>query len=394
LKSLRVLVTDGEQRSALAVVRSLGRANHQVEVTSASGRSISGASRYSGEEHLIPDPLSEPDACGTAILDLVERRRIDVLVPITEASLRVILPLRSRLSGVLLPFADAETFAAVSDKTRILEQARSVGIAVPEQVILKDRSVPAAELPEYPLVLKPYVSVIRDGNRNRKLGVAHAADRTELEDVLHALPDAAFPVMAQRRIVGPGVGIFILRWEGRTIARFAHRRIREKPPSGGVSAYRESITVPETWFEQSELLLNRLHWTGVAMVEYKVEDRSGRPFLMEINGRFWGSLQLAIDAGVDFPRLLLEAASGESKPVPPVYRSGVRLRWEWGDLDHLLARLRRSDATLHLPDRSPSRIVAILRVLLLWRPGERWEVLRPDDPRPFLRESALWLRRR
>jgi len=394
LKSLRVLVTDGEQRSALAVVRSLGRANHRVEVASVSGRSMSGASRYSREDHVTPDPLAEPDDFGTAILDLVEERRIEALLPISEASLRALLPLRSRLPGVLLPFADAETFAAVSDKKRILMEARAVGIAVPEQAVLEDRTVPAAELPEFPLVLKPYVSVTRDGNRNRKLGVAHVSNRAELEEALRLFPNAAFPVMAQRRIIGPGVGIFILRWEGRTIARFAHRRIREKPPSGGVSAYRESITVPESWFERSELLLDGLGWTGVAMVEYKVDEATGRPFLMEINGRFWGSLQLAIDAGVDFPRLLLEVSSGMSAPVAPEYRSGVRLRWEWGDLDHLVARLRRSDSSLHLPADSPSKIATIRQVLLPWRPGERWEVLRPDDPRPFMRESALWFRRR
>ncbi len=51
------------------------------------------------------------------------------------------------------------------------------------------------------------------------------------------------------------------------------------------------------------------------MVEFKADARTGTPYLMEINGRFWGSLQLAIDAGVDFPAILVAAALGA--PIPP-----------------------------------------------------------------------------
>ena len=394
MEPLHVLVTDGEQRSALAIVRSLGKAGHHVEVVSGTGRSLAGASRYARSDHAVPDPLAEPDAFGAAILAVVRERSIEALIPATEASLRVLLPLREQLDGVLLPFPDADTFARVSDKERILSTARDLGIAVPEQVTLQDRDPEAIGTLGLPLVLKPWVSVVREEGRARKLGVVHVRDLAEFENALRGLPEAAFPVLAQQRIVGPGVGIFLLRWNGRTVARFAHRRIREKPPSGGVSVYREGIEIPEEWFEQAERLLESADWSGVAMVEFKVDQASGRPYLMEINGRFWGSLQLAVDSGVDFPRLLLEVARGETAGELPAYRDGIRLRWEWGDLDHLLARLRRSDEQLHLPPGSPSRLSAILRVMVPWRPGDRWEVLRPGDPMPFLRETALWFGRR
>jgi predicted ATP-grasp superfamily ATP-dependent carboligase len=323
----------------------------------------------------VPDPLAAPDAFGAAVLARVRERSADVLVPVTEASLRVLLPLRAQLEGVLVPFPDADIFARVSDKEGILDAARSQGIAVPEQVGLQERDTASAGSLEFPVVLKPWVSVVREGGLSRKLGVVHAADRSELEAALRALPDAAFPVLAQRRIVGPGVGIFLLRWNGRTVARFAHRRIREKPPSGGVSVYRESVDVPDAWFTQAERLLESVDWSGVAMVEFKLDEATGRPYLMEINGRFWGSLQLAVDAGVDFPRLLLEAATGAPAGEVPAYRPGIRLRWEWGDLDHLIARLRKSDAALHLPPGSPSRLATIGQVLWPWRPGDRWEIL-------------------
>ena len=127
------------------------------------------------------------------------------------------------------------------------------------------------------------------------------------------------------------------------------------------------------------------------MVEYKIDETTGTPFLMEINGRFWGSLQLAVDAGVDFPRLLVEAATGSSPKPVTNFRTGIRSRWLWGDVDHLLARLRRSDDALSLPQGSPSRRDAI-RDFFHHDPHDMNEVFRRGDMRPFIRESIQWFR--
>ena len=71
---------------------------------------------------------------------------------------------------------------------------------------------------------------------------------------------------------------------------------------------------------------------------------------MEVNGRFWGSLELAVDAGVDFPFLAFQLARGIRPDAPPEYQPGVKNRWILGDLDHLLLRLFRSADALNLPD--------------------------------------------
>jgi hypothetical protein len=111
-----------------------------------------------------------------------------------------------------------------------------------------------------------------------------------------------------------------------------------------------------------------------------------------VNGRFWGSLQLAVDAGVDFPALLLSASTGERVEPVSSYRVGVRSRWWWGDVDHLLARLRRSRAELSLPPDSPGRWSALRDFLTIHFGRDREEILRLDDPRPFFRESLQWFR--
>jgi hypothetical protein len=95
---------------------------------------------------------------------------------------------------------------------------------------------------------------------------------------------------------------------------------------------------------------------------------------------------------VEFPELLVGWALGEAPPAVTNWRLGARLRWEWGNVDYLLARLRRSDAELSLPPGSPSRWQSLLTSGLIWRPGDRLEVLRLGDPAPFLLESWRWFR--
>jgi hypothetical protein len=125
------------------------------------------------------------------------------------------------------------------------------------------------------------------------------------------------------------------------------------------------------------------------MVEFKKESATGRCYLMEINARLWGSLQLSIDAGVDFPRLLVAASLGERPTPMTTYRSGVRWRWWWGEVDHLLARLRGQND----PYCEGGRVHA-LKTFLLPGGGARNEVLRLDDPWPFARETIDWFHRR
>jgi len=390
-----VIVTDGEQRAALAVVRSLGRAGWRTVVCSSRGASLAGGSRFTHVEAIVPDPLGAPAAFAEAVASLARAHKADLLIPIAEPAMLAILDAPFSFAGIGLPFPPADVFRAVSDKGLLLTRAASAGLAVPTQVTLpgpgKLGTLDLARL-TFPLVLKPVRSVAESDGRRISLRVDLARDEAELHRQLAELPAAVFPLLLQQRVVGPGIGVFLLLWEGECRAVFAHRRILEKPPSGGVSVYREAIAAEPELVRQSRALLESFGWTGVAMVEFKVEAATGQPFLMEVNGRFWGSLQLAIDAGVDFPMLLAEAALGAPRGGLPPYRIGVRSRWSLGVVDHLLARMRRSDRALRLPPDSPSRARTLGMVLAsLLRPGDRDEVMRLDDPRPFLRESLAWL---
>jgi len=280
-----------------------------------------------------------------------------------------------------VPFPDLETYRKASNKAAILAEARKVGLAVPETVVLDHRG---AELPGgdfFPAVLKPHRSVVG----GRRFGVQFVDTPDQCRAALRGLAPVAFPVLLQRRIQGAGEGLFVLRWNGRIVAEFAHRRLREKPPEGGVSVLRESIALDEELAAAGRRLLDALDWQGVAMIECKRDESSGRAVLMEINGRLWGSLQLAIDAGVDFPRLLVACAMGARVPSVTRYRVGVRSRWFWGDVDHLYLRLRNGGG-------AAGKLAALRDFLGTGFRRTREEIWRWRDPAPFLLESLQQLR--
>ena len=309
-------MTDGEERAALTVTRSLGRASHQVQVVSHTGNSLAGASRYAGSDRALSDPLAEAGILAEELAREVRKRRSEIPIPVTEASLRAVLPNRSNFD-CLLPIPSLEAFQEVSDKAWVARVAGHLNIRVPDQVEVPEKGW-GEELPEEPgrfFVLKPARSV----EGGRKLTVSYARGGEDLQRAVGRLPREAFPLLIQERIVGTGAGVFLLVWKGELRATFAYRRIREKPPSGGVSVLRESVQADPCLVESSLRLLQELDWSGVAMVEFKIEEATQTPFLMEVNGRLWGSLQLAVDSGVDFPALLVDAALGSEDARPPTY---------------------------------------------------------------------------
>ncbi len=388
-----IIVLDGEQRAALAVVRSLGRRECTVHVGSTVVRSLSGGSRYSASETLLPDPLGGSDEYCEAVARMVNEKAAALVIPVTEGSTLGLLERRSLFAEVRIPTPDLESFRRATDKAAVLSLADGLGISVPPQWTLSGKPGEAREIPRerFPVVVKPSRSVVGSEGKRYKVGVRYANSPDQLDRLLEEFGPVAGPFLVQAKLEGPGIGVFLLRWDGKLVASFAHRRIREKPPSGGVSVCCESIVGPAGLVAQSASLLEAINWHGVAMIEYKHDIRSGRTYLMEINPRFWGSLQLAIDAGIDFPWYLTQLALGHQVAPRHQWRTGIRSQWRMGDIDHLIARLRHGRAELNLPRDAPGVLRTAASVLTPWWPGQRSDVFRMDDPVPSLREIQAWI---
>lgn len=387
LQPERILVTDAETRAALAAVRSLGRAGHEIHTICARPRGLASASRFVRAEHVLPDAERAPDAWAAALETLCREIRSDWILPITELSLGTLYAagLDARLP-CLAPSSAA--YAAATDKHGILEIARQVGIRVPKSVLVESpaslTALPAGFV--YPAILKARRSRFRAGAGWGSGAVVLVESSAHLARVVHD-PGFAQGLLVQEFLPGHGEGIFLLARGGECLAAFAHRRLREKPPSGGVSVLRESVEPDPRLLAASQALIARLGLDGVAMVEFRCPPGE-EPALMEINPRLWGSLQLAIDAGIDFPELLWRMHAGLPVPMPEA-RLGVRTRWLLGDVDHLLISLKRVDMR---KATGRTRRAVVFDFLRSFWDGSRLEVLRAEDLRPFLRELRQWLR--
>ena len=392
---MRILVTDGDNRAALAITRSLGR-DHEIIVAATQRRSLASVSRWCRDSFTYPDPVRDPQGFLNTLRDEVQRRHIEVLLPVSDVTTILVAELQDDFKPCRIPIASADTIKRAADKVEIMALAARLDVPCPAGIAVNNGEEAIARANEigFPLVVKPGRSRVRVEGRWLYTSVRYADNPIELKNILGELHPAIYPVLLQERIQGPGVGLFLCCDHGRPLAAFCHERLREKPPSGGVSVLRESIAVDERARDYAQRLLGELRWQGIAMVEFKRDTRDGTPKLMEINGRFWGSLQLAIDAGVDFPALLIRMLDDKTVPAVNTYRIGVRSRWLWGDIDALLMLLIKRPERERLPQAQRSRWRALAR-FFAWQGGRsRFEVLRLSDLRPWLLETWRWFTQR
>jgi len=354
-------------------------------------------SRYTSERVRYPPPAEAPEEAVEVLLRAARDLSIDLIVPVTD---EIILPLseaRARFADVCrlaLPGRDA--LATALDKRATLELAGTLDIPVPKTRLATniDEALAAAKDIGWPVVLKPqssrvYRRALKTGDQGKvaAFGVSYAADPETLTAQVGHL-EGRSGVLVQEYCRGTGFGIELLMDRGQPLAAFQHRRVREVPITGGASSYRDSVRVDEVLLADAVRLLGALDWTGLAMVEFKAGN-TGRT-LMEVNGRIWGSLPLAVKAGMDFPArlvdLCLNGSSDARGGLDTTYQVGVRSRNLELETTWIGSALRRGRRYPFL--EAPSRREALRVALKLLNPADGYDVQSRDDPRPGLAEIA------
>ncbi|HET6379497.1 MAG TPA: ATP-grasp domain-containing protein [candidate division Zixibacteria bacterium] len=369
---MRILVTDGHYKNALGIVRALGR-EHEVWVTAPRRLAMAGVSRFA-HRLLIGPPPSEAQFV-TWLDRVVRRHRFELIIPVGARACEALSRTADRWGpGTAVVIAPPEAMARALDKRQAMQLAAEVGLAVPRTAEPRsiDDAERAAQEVGHPLVVKAPMEGTTGVGYVDHPGQTTAAVRAWQQR--HGLGTDVMPIL-QQRIVGRGYGVFATYQDGRCVRLAAHRRVREFPPEGGESTCCELEHDPDV-LAAGRRLLDALGWHGVAMVELKRHDADGRLYLMEVNPKFWGSLDLMLAAGADFPGDLVRIARGERlEPVPPP-TGELRFCWPLGnDLRHLLAR--------------PG---AWRTILGDWFGGARTN-LRAGDPLPHLVELAGTLAR-
>ncbi len=328
-----VLLTYAWVRSTYAAARSLNKIGLKVAVADVGRMGMSQGSRLARLAGYYSNPLTQPEAFVRDIAVLLKETGAHFLLPGHDET-EILARYREQLPHeVILPVADHEKIRLANNKALMIAKAEAWGIAVPKVISWHTPSELAEKLA---LNDKPLVVKLRRGNSAK--GVFYPTTDSEAvqlcQDLIrqYNLVPERYPVV-QERVTGEGWGVSCLYWQGERLASFTHRRLREKTATGGTSTLRESRRNP-VLEEMAHTLLDKMEWHGLAMVEFKYDPGSGEGWFIEVNPRLWGSIHLAIAAGVDFPGWLYRAAMEGPEAVRGVAKpqqEGVVARWYLGD---------------------------------------------------------------
>jgi len=301
----RVLVLDGSQRKSLAAVRSLARGGYEVLVGDTRRVSLAGWSRFAARTLRVP--AATEASYGDVLAALTEREEIDVVLPTDDHSMSALAGM-ARVGRAVLLTPSRDSFALARDKGLTADLARRVDVRIPSTAAPANDAEVARALASFPLpaVIKP-----REGSGAR--GITYAEDRAGLEAAYRSV-HARWPYPLIQEWIRPvikKVHVAMLSIDGEAKASFTQQVLREWPVRGGVGTLWRSVR-DDAALEATERLVRGARFTGVTLTEY-LYTPTGGPILMEVNPRFWNTLELSIACGVDFPVLWVAAALG--RPV-------------------------------------------------------------------------------
>jgi predicted ATP-grasp superfamily ATP-dependent carboligase len=344
-----ILVLDAGSRQSLASVRSLGRAGLRVALGESFDECdpslpvLAFRSRYSARNVVLPSFAADFAAFAAAVLDFVREHPTRVVLPGSDGAIAALTPLRDQLAalGCRLALPPDAALGVANDKDRTLAAARALGIEHPKTMRLDCISELPAMLAEFsfPFVLKPATSWAR--GVACRLQATEVVDEAEAVSVITAFLRAGVGALAQEWAGGRREGVTLFIAGGEVHASFAHLEHRTSPALGGASVLRESVPMPADIYALSVRLATALGLQGLCEVEFR-RDARNRPLLMEINARLAGPIEIALLAGVDFPLMIWQWATGLPVGRTDSYKAGFRMRWLRGDMRWLRDNFRRA----------------------------------------------------
>lgn len=331
-----VLLTYGWVRSSYAALRNLDKHGVSVCVSDSNRVGMCQWSRLKDGFEIYPSYYANEDKFISSIVKICETKTIRLIMP-SHNETEILARHRSRLPAAATALLPDEAHCALfNNKARAYELAKSVGVPVPARIDYKDPGQIEALL----VSARIEKSVIKMLTGNSSKGVHYAetpqAAQALVEKLIaeNSLQADRYPQI-EERVSGEGWGCSVLYWRGEKVASFTHHRLREKVSTGGTSTLRESAR-HEGLEVAAKKIFDAVGWHGLAMCEFKVCPETGHYWFIEVNPRMWGSIPLAISAGVEFPYLAwLCATSGidaaRKYHLEAIVKIPWRGRWLLGD---------------------------------------------------------------
>ena len=374
---MRALILDARNaRASLAAARALGAGGWTVGLGAPRPDGLAAASRRVSAFHLVPRPEDGPEAFAAALRDAVRAGGYEVVFASSDVDLLALSAARDTI-GATVPYPEDAVLRRAMDKLQLTRAAERGGLRVPRT------SDDPADLPAMPVVVKERIhGDLAAGGSALTTGTEIVGDPHAARARLAALEAAGGAGFVQELVHGRLVALTVLCDRGqRLVARVQQEALRIWPAEAGTSARARTMAIDEELWAGVERLLGELEWFGLAQLQFLAPPGQA-PRLIDLNARFYGSLALAVAAGVNLPALWARLATGRPVPDRVDAPAGVRYQWLEGDLRRM--RERRGTRSLG------ADALACLR----WSIGARHSIWALDDPRPFARAAATLVRER
>jgi len=389
-----VLVTGADQRQGLAAIRALGSKGLRVFAAGSEPKSLGFFSRYVAGFCHYPSPLLDKIGFVNTILEAVRQYNISVVLPVVESSVIALDEYRSEFEGkAKLALPSSDSLHRALDKKETLTLAHTLDIPIPKTCFPAslDDALSFAENVGYPIVMKPraYRSY-RRVNGGASFKVAYARNSEGLVKELQPFCQKNNYPILQEYCSGVKVNQGILYAGGKTLGLYQYMGVREYPLTGGVTSVHVSVPIDPQLQQWTVRLLEAMAWDGVAAVEYKVDQFTGKKVLMEVNGRFWAPLSATNKLGLNFPYALFRYINdGKKEELPLDYPIGQRNRYIRGDIVALVTHWVSGTPSYLSP--LPRKGKALWNFLTDFRPGVQCDVMDLRDPYPGFRETMSLL---
>jgi len=332
-KIKNVLVTDANYKHTLGIVRQLGKKGFNVYVLSFRKFSLSSFSKFCKKELIINRDFSMQE-----LILLCKKNNIDFILLVGTESFIKIAPWKEYLekNKIGMVVVEKDKLDLAFSKKATYNFAESIGIPVPKTIYPKTfKDIENIKI-DYPCVIKGLyesgINIVDYAHSKEELLIKYK----EICKKYNFTEDKNNLPLIQEYIEGFGCAFFAVYNNGKCGYTFQHKRIREWPVTGGASVCAESFKNKLIEY-YGKKLLDKLKWHGVAMVEFKMK-QNGIPILMEINPKFWGSTDLSLEAGVDFPGALIKIYEGKQINFSKKYKYPFKYHWPLhGDILHGIA---------------------------------------------------------
>jgi predicted ATP-grasp superfamily ATP-dependent carboligase len=320
---VKVLLTDGGHKNTLSIIRHLGRMKIDITIIHHK-KSFPAYSKYCSKLYLSPQ-VTDSENYYKYVLGLVKSEQFDLLIPIGASTVHIFSNHIDELrKWVKVEISEFDKIQLALDKNKTYQLAEKIGIAHPKTIYPKsiDEALRLKDQLTFPVIMKssnesvakfPTIYIQKPDDFEKKLAITQKL----LNDQL--------PVI-QEMVEGEGCGFYAVYNHGEMVRYFMHQRIRQYPVKGGISTCAASFYNEELYM-QGKKILDYLEWHGPAMVEFIRNRYTNQFILIEINPKFWGSLDLSMVAGINFPLVLCDMALNREISQPQQYNREIAFQW-------------------------------------------------------------------